>query len=157
MWNFHFYFLTAMTQNIHFMNVNRYVFKEFACVLEEQYQGPILNYKETYPHLLQQKTIYPDTQHVEIEPRNYLLKTKKEYDFVVDKLKQFKRKWKKIRQEPNSLFESILDQVHHLGQYTDADQLWWQTAFYVIKRPHIFYCKIVDDLMCKNATIGTYW
>ena len=56
-------------------------------VLEEQYQGPILNYEETYPHLLQQKTIYPDTQHVEIEPRSYLLKTKKEYDFVVDKLK----------------------------------------------------------------------
>ena len=76
---FYFYFLTAMTHNIHFMNVNRYVFDEFACVLEEQYQGPILNYNETYPHLLQQKTIYPDTQHVEIEPRSYLLKTKKEW------------------------------------------------------------------------------
>ena len=52
----------------------------------------------------------------------------------------------------NSLFESILDLVHHLGQYTDADQLWWQTAFYMIKRPHIFYCKIVDDLMHKNES-----
>ena len=84
---FHFYFLTAMTHNIHFLNVNRAVFDEFACVLEEKYKGPILNYKETHPHLLQQNTIYPDTQHVEIEPRNYLLKSKNEYDFVVDKLK----------------------------------------------------------------------
>ena len=47
----------------------------------------MLNYEETYPHLLQPKTIYPDTEHVEIEPMSYLLKTKKEYDFVVDKLK----------------------------------------------------------------------
>ena len=84
---FHFYFLTARTQNIHFMNVNRDVFNKFAHVLKEQYKGPILNYEETHPHLLQQKTIYPDTEHIEIEPRSYLLKTKKEYDFVVDKLK----------------------------------------------------------------------
>ena len=120
---FYFYFLTAKTQNIHFFKVNRAVFDEFACVLEERYKGPILNYKKTHPHLLQQNTIYPDTQHVEIEPRSYLLQSKNEYDFVVDKLKQFKRKPKKMKHGPNPLFESILDQVHHLGQYTDADQL----------------------------------
>ena len=112
-----------MTQNIHFLNVNRAVFDEFAHVLEEKYKGPILNYKETHLHLLQQNTIYPDTQHVETEPRNYLLKSKNEYDFVVDKLKQFKRKPRKMGYRPNPLFESILDQVHHLGQYIDADQL----------------------------------
>ena len=95
---FHFYFLTAKMQNIHLMNMNRAVFDKFAHVFEEQYKGPILNYKETHPHLLQQKTIYPDTEHVEIEPRNYLLKSKNEYTFVVDKLKIFKRKPKKMRQ-----------------------------------------------------------
>ena len=120
---FYFYFLTAKTQNIHFLKVNRAVLNEFARELEERYKGPILNYKETHPHLLQQNTIYPDTQHVEIEPRSYLLQSKNEYDFVVDKLKQFKRKPKKMIHRPNSLFESILDQVHHLGQYTDAGQL----------------------------------
>ena len=57
----------------------------------ERYKGPILNYKETHPDLLQQNTIYPDTQHIETEPRSYLLKSKNNYDCVVDKLKQFKK------------------------------------------------------------------
>ena len=83
---FHFYFLTAKTQNIHFMNVNRYVFDEFVCSwgVISRANAKIWGNLSTPTAA---KTIYPDTEHVEIEPMSYLLKTKKEYDFVVGKLK----------------------------------------------------------------------
>ena len=60
------------------------------------------------------------------------------------------------KQEPNSLFQAILQQVHHLEQHTDANQLQRQTAFYMLKRPHIFYRKIVDELIKENESYESF-
>ena len=60
------------------------------------------------------------------------------------------------KQEPNSLFQAILEQVHHLPQHTDANKLWRQTGFYMLKRPHIFYWRIVDQLMQDNKSYESF-
>ena len=145
-------------------------------------KGPILNYKETHPHLLQQNTIYPDTQHVEIEPRSYLLQSKNEYDFVVHKLKQFKRKPKKIKYGPNLLFwintgsrSTTLGNILMLINYDNKLHLYDQKATYILPQncgcdllrenesyesfcTNLFTgeCGPIGFVLLQFATIGTY-
>ena len=83
-------------ENIHILDVNKAVFDEFAWVLEHRYKGPVLNYKETHPNLLQSQSIYNDIKYVSPEAKNYSMTSTEDYLFVIKKLKPFKRKPKKV-------------------------------------------------------------
>ena len=74
----------------------RQFFDEFARVLKEKYKGPMLNYKESHQRLLQNTTIYNDVKYVSPEAKDYSLRCCEDYMFVVEKLKKFKRKPKKV-------------------------------------------------------------
>ena len=89
--------------------MNQAVFDEFARVLEPKYKGPVLNYKQTHPHLIQKATIYNDVKYVSVEAKNYSLRSREDYMFVVEKLKAFKRKLKKV-----TLTKNILNKIDNL-------------------------------------------
>ena len=84
------------------------MFDEFARVLKPKYKGPVLNYKQTHPHLIQNTTIYNDVKYVSVEAKNYSLRSREDYVFV-EKLKAFKRKPKKV-----TLTKNILNKIDTL-------------------------------------------
>ena len=79
--------------NILFLDVDQGVFD---WVIEGRYKCPVLNYKETCPHLIQSKTIYNDINYMSLEAKKYLLRFCEDYLFFVEKLKRFKRKMKNV-------------------------------------------------------------
>ena len=72
------------------------MFDQVTRVLKPKYKGPVLNYKQTHPHLIQNTIIYNDVKYVSVEVKNYSLRSREDYMFVVEKLKAFKRKPKKV-------------------------------------------------------------